>query len=115
MRVIFSIGDAALQKLRLSDELLESLPTHFAYVEWYSKLQRKDPNTGLYRISSAPRPLGPRDVEVVGVNSLLRSCHLFPVFGLMVSRDWDANNVLDECRDFLLNAYKDRSSFHILT
>ena len=108
MRVIFSLAPKAIQQLFPKHIIV---PKHLAYVEWFTKFRAQpEPNHQLYAVSRA-FDNGYRVSTIVPVTKMDRSVHLFPAFGSTTPQQWTSNNVLDECRNFLVNAYADRDTF----
>jgi hypothetical protein len=55
-------------------------------------------------------------VDFIRVNTILRSCHLLPLYGnKMLSRDITHNNSLDVFKTYYLNKYADYHAFEILS
>lgn len=98
-------------------------PGHLAYVEWFSRpaASRRDANHRMYAVSrSMHKPLGVgrassgvtvREASIIEVDTIRRSCHLFPKFGLRANRAWTSSNVLDRCETFLLNNWTDHHTY----
>ncbi|KAH9923117.1 uncharacterized protein BXZ73DRAFT_91463 [Epithele typhae] len=82
--------------------------THFkhplAYVECVNGMFRVSVSTNNYR----------RRSSIIPVTSIVRSCHLIPVWGREVDRTWTTDNVLDKCERFFLNPYLRHHDFVLL-
>ncbi|KAG2085581.1 uncharacterized protein F5147DRAFT_792834 [Suillus discolor] len=75
------------------------LPTHLAYVEWFTLFSpAPDRNSGLYKVSRSLRG-GDTMASIVSIADIERSVHLIPRF------------VLKDCDTFWLNSYIDRYTF----
>ncbi|KAH9850541.1 hypothetical protein C2E23DRAFT_869966 [Lenzites betulinus] len=107
VRMLFQLRKSA------TDELFPMLmaPSHLAYVEWFTAFTEPDPVHGMYKISRCRGPAGERLADVIEVRNILRSCHLYPVFGATVSRNWTSSTVLDSCNDFLFNPFCDQHMY----
>jgi len=87
------------------------LPTHLAYVEWFTPfLPAPDHNSGLYKLSRSLHG-GDTMASIVSVADIERSVHLIPRFGVMAPREWTSETVLEDCDTFWLNSYIDRHTF----
>lgn len=85
------------------------IPGHLAYVEWFSPFTQPDRIHGMYKVS--PSYVGNQDrslrVDVVEVKSIRRSCHLIPVCGSTIPRDWTSSTVLNLSKNFYVNTFSD--------
>jgi hypothetical protein len=87
------------------------LPTHLAYVEWFTPFPpAPDRNSGLYKLSRSLRG-GETVASIVPVADIERSVHLIPRFGVIAPREWTSDTVLEDCDTFWLNSYIDRYTF----
>jgi hypothetical protein len=87
------------------------LPTHLAYVEWFTPFPpAPDHNSGLYKLSRSLHG-GDTMASIVSVADIERSVHLIPRFGVMAPREWTSETVLEDCDTFWLNSYIDRHTF----
>ncbi|KAG1860757.1 hypothetical protein F4604DRAFT_1882538 [Suillus subluteus] len=87
------------------------LPTHLAYVEWFTPFPpAADRNSRLYKLSQSLRR-GDTVASIVPVANIERSVHLIPRFGVMAPREWMSDTVLEDCDTFWLNLYIDRYTF----
>ncbi|KAG1846300.1 hypothetical protein C8R48DRAFT_750603 [Suillus tomentosus] len=87
------------------------LPTHLAYVEWFTPFSpAPDRNSGLYKVSCSLRG-GDTMASIVSIADIERSVHLIPRFGVMAQREWTSDTVLEDCDTFWLNSYIDRYTF----
>jgi hypothetical protein len=92
--------------------LLDALPIHLAYVEWFSSLSAApDPKHLMHRVSRSLQTDGSRCAEVIPVDSILCSVHLIPRFGPVTPRDWSSFTVLEQCHTFYVNPFTDRDSY----
>ncbi|KAH9925840.1 uncharacterized protein B0H18DRAFT_955019 [Fomitopsis serialis] len=81
-----------------------SLPHPLAYVEWYTPLRRKDPETNLYLVSRSTRN-GKPNASIVSLDKIRRAAHLIPKYGRKISRDLTKDNALDVATEFRVNSY----------
>ncbi|KAI0041099.1 hypothetical protein FA95DRAFT_1501909 [Auriscalpium vulgare] len=90
-------------------------PTHLAYIEWFTPFPlNEEPNHLMYKIGRSFR--GARDsrrrvCEVIPVDDIRRSVHLFPLFGATVPRTWTSSNVLEQCERFYVSSFTDRHTY----
>ncbi|KAH9015234.1 hypothetical protein EDB85DRAFT_2076369 [Lactarius pseudohatsudake] len=110
--VVFQIPEGSIPVLFPS--LTTVLPTHLAYVEWFSPIPATpDANHSLYRVSRLTRN-GRRDASIIPVDSIFSSVHLFPRFGQQ-SREWNTFSVLELCQSFYINPFSDRDMYLLLS
>ncbi|KAM6491400.1 hypothetical protein JOM56_013174 [Amanita muscaria] len=109
VRVVFSIGPAAIKLLFRN---CETPPRHLAYVEWFTPFRaRPDPNSKLYNIERS-RQGNARIASIIPVTDIAQSVHLSPVLsGRSMPREWDSNNILDNCRRFAVNVFSDTQTY----
>jgi hypothetical protein len=98
--VIFSLP----RHLRRKD-----LPSHFAYIEWFTPFRARDRLTGLWPVSRSTRR-GNFNSEVVPLGDIVQSCHLAPLFGRHADHYWRAD-VMSRCQQFYLNPWLDVRTF----
>ncbi|KAG2137099.1 uncharacterized protein EDB93DRAFT_1091318, partial [Suillus bovinus] len=73
------------------------LPTHLAYVEWFTPfLPAPDRNSGLYKVSHSLRD-GDTMASIVSIADIECSVHLIPRFGVMAQQEWTSDTVLEDC------------------
>ena len=105
MRLIFKIPERMHQDL-FPDVIV---PGHLAYVEWFSPFTQPDRVHGMYKVS--PSRVGNQNrnlhVDVIELKSIRRSCHLIPVCGSTIPRNWTSSTVLDLAKDFYVNTFSD--------
>ncbi|KAJ7839453.1 hypothetical protein B0H14DRAFT_3086954 [Mycena olivaceomarginata] len=83
-------------------------PGHLAYVEWFSAFPlRPEPNHLMYKISR----LEERIANIIPIENIRRSIHLFPQFGNVVPRSWTSQNVLDSATKFYVSPWSDRHAY----
>ena len=84
---------------------------HFAYVEWFSKIQgAPDRNHQMFKVTRLFQD-GHRLASIIPVSRIRRSVHLFPKFGQVAPRDWTSGTVLERCNTFYVNQLSDRHSY----
>jgi hypothetical protein len=87
------------------------------YVEWYTNFaQNPDPNHRMYKISVArdrSNTSGRGIGSIVQLSDVVRSVHLFPVFGPFAPIDWTCANVLDQADTFYVNPFTDRHLYRL--
>lgn len=90
-------------------------PQHLAYVEWFAPIPTtRGSNHQLDRVTRLT-PNGRRHASIIPVDSILRSVHLFPVFGPQIPRAWNTFNVLELCNAFYINPFSDRDNYLVLS
>ena len=106
---------------RASDELFPSMPfvsrpQHLAYIELFSPFASEPASEhhSLYKVSRILTRNGSRRAEIIRVEELERSCHLYPDFGAVADRSWTASNMLDKCKDFYVNTFTDLDTYKLL-
>ncbi|KAM5541077.1 hypothetical protein V8D89_005388 [Ganoderma adspersum] len=52
--------------------------------------------------------------SIIPITSILRSCHLIPVWGEHVDCHWTSSTVLDVCDDFFLNTFSDHDMYSFI-
>lgn len=83
-----------------------------AYVDWYKPLQSPVVGIGLHQVSLSSRNLRQRS-SIIPVSTIVRSCHLIPVFGRSMNLGWTSDTVLDLCKSFYLNPYLRHHDFYL--
>jgi hypothetical protein len=88
-----------------------------ALVEWFSYVgDSPDEDTGMWVVERETREDGSPLVDFICVNTILRSCHLLPLYGdKVLSRDITHDNSLDVFKTYYLNKYADHHSFEVLS
>jgi hypothetical protein len=89
---------------RLPDEFNYAHP--LAYVEWYSTFCRPAPGVDMYPVSMVTAK---SRASVVRVDSIRRSCHLIPYFGMKANPTLSAGDLdaLDRCTRFYVSDFLD--------
>ncbi|KAH9027968.1 hypothetical protein EDB85DRAFT_2074700 [Lactarius pseudohatsudake] len=113
LRVVFQLPKRVIGDLFPSPDT--SVPTHFAYVEWFSPLSAtRDINHLMYKVTRLMHG-GRRRAAVIPVQSIIGSVHLLPRFGPITPPDWNSFTVLDRCSSFYVNPFSDRHNFLIFS
>ncbi|KAI0688664.1 hypothetical protein BC835DRAFT_1308654 [Cytidiella melzeri] len=102
-----SLDSLRVARLRVLFELPADLgrASHpLAYIEWYTSLQRCDPNTKLYQELRSSRHRRP-NAQIVSAERILGFCHLAAKCGAAIDSGWTTENVLDMAEAFLVNPY----------
>ncbi|KAI0055041.1 hypothetical protein BV25DRAFT_1816184 [Artomyces pyxidatus] len=88
-------------------------PTHFAYVEWFTRPGPvADENHLMYKVTRQTTAGGTkRAASIIPVSELRSSVHLLPKFGPVAPRDWTSSNVLELCQTFFVNSFTDRHTY----
>ncbi|KAI0262751.1 hypothetical protein BC834DRAFT_925131 [Gloeopeniophorella convolvens] len=90
---------------------LGECPVPLAYVELFTPLRARDPDSGMLQVARSSQNRRRRAV-VVRVDEFFLPCHLVPKStSANWSPGWDETNVLDHAPYFLLNTYIDTHSF----
>jgi hypothetical protein len=96
----------------------DTAPQHFIYIEWFTPFpQNPDPNHLMYKISvehDRSNPLGGRIGSIVSLSDIVRSIHLFPIFGPFAPVEWTKENILDRCNAFYVNPFTDRHLYRLI-
>lgn len=86
-------------------------PAHLAYVEWFTPLPAApDPKHGMYKVSRLPSNSN-QHVEIIPVEAILGSIHLFPRFGPVTAQGLNSFTSLDWHNTFYLNPFTDYRSY----
>ena len=108
VRVVFQIPEKIIPQVIPSSNI--ALPTHLAYVKWFSPIPTTpDNNSLLYKVSRLTRN-GQRVASIIPVESIISSVHLLPRFGGDMA-GWNTFSVLDLCHSFYINPYSTRDMF----
>jgi hypothetical protein len=86
-------------------------PGTLAYIEWFTRPRHKAPAHKMYRVSRSMRSDGTRYASVIEVDTIIRSCQLFPKFSGRVNRAWSSDNVLERCEHFFVNNWLDHHTY----
>ncbi|KAI0683789.1 hypothetical protein BC835DRAFT_1524119 [Cytidiella melzeri] len=112
VRLVFSLPPAA-RRLLFTHE--SAVPTHLAYVEWYTKLRpRPEADHLLYKISPLVDDRGDPICSIVAVKDIRQSAHLFPKFGPSAPSEWTSSNVLDLCQTFYINSFSNKFMYRTM-
>ncbi len=103
LRLVFRLSKAACEDL-FPDVLA---PGHLAYIERFTPFTAPDAVHGLYKVNRRRDATGARLASVVEVRNIRRSCHLLPVTGAVVPRDWTSSTVLQSSDSFWVNPFSD--------
>ncbi|KAJ3811030.1 hypothetical protein F5876DRAFT_88572 [Lentinula aff. lateritia] len=113
-QVIFSIPSQHLARLILPKGIV--LPTHLAYVEWFTKFSHKpEPHSHLYRVKPLFNRDGSRAASVISVEMIQQSVHLYPKWGGVVPSTWSYESVLDQSPSFLVSPFTDIHTYFNMT
>ncbi|KAI0056075.1 hypothetical protein BV25DRAFT_1814750 [Artomyces pyxidatus] len=109
VRMVFALSKKAA-RVAFSGEV--SIPTHFAYVEWFTRpgpVAEKDHL--MYKVTRKWTHRGERTASIIPVHDLYSSVHLLPKFGPVAERHWSSSNVLELCQTFFVNSFTDRHTY----
>ncbi|KAI0692291.1 hypothetical protein BC835DRAFT_1407084 [Cytidiella melzeri] len=84
-----------------------------ALVEWFTPLNARAKDVGMYSISRSTR-YHRCHMSIIPITQIKRTCHLNPVFGSVMNKDWNRENILQLSQRFLVNPYLRHSDFVIL-
>lgn len=112
VRIIFSLSKTTLE--RVFGDAAADLPTHFAYIEWFS-FHGPELAHGLRRVKRTivnnAHVHNERASVILPYERIQRSVSLIPRFGKSVDPQWNADNVLERCSDFYVNSHSDRHAY----
>ncbi|KAF8259154.1 hypothetical protein EI94DRAFT_1774000 [Lactarius quietus] len=101
VRVVFQIPNKVIPNVFPSSDT--TIPSHLAYVEWFSPLSSTpDENSLLYRVSRLIHR-GHRRSAIIPVERIMCSVHLLP--------HRKSFSVLDKCNTFYVNLFSDRHNY----
>jgi len=88
-----------------------------ALVEWFSYIgDSPDEDTGMWVVEREKRDDGSRLMDFISIDTILRSCHLLPIYGKeMVPRDITHVTSLESFQVFYVNKFADHHSFELLS
>lgn len=88
-----------------------------ALVEWFvCRGDEPDPDVGMWVVHPEILRTGERTLEVIHLDSIVRSAHLLPVFGTRpVPENFDYYDTLDYFSSFYVNKYSDHHAFELLS
>ncbi|KAJ6490457.1 hypothetical protein DFH09DRAFT_1252659 [Mycena vulgaris] len=81
-----------------------------AYVEWYTPFSTPDPVSGLFTVKRSTQNNHVYG-EIIGIDRIVRNCHLLPKFGRKKDSTWTTENVVERCTAFFPSQYSDIHSF----
>ncbi|KAI9429981.1 hypothetical protein H4582DRAFT_2114026 [Lactarius indigo] len=110
VHVVFQLPRKVLPQLFLSMDV--ALPTHLAYMEWFSPIPTTpNSNSRLFKVSRLTRN-GQRLASVIPVDDIYSSVHLLPRFGQL--GDTPRCNtflVLELCQSFYINLFSSQDIY----
>lgn len=88
-----------------------------ALVEWFCYVGNSpDEDTGMWMVQREKRDDGSPLMNFIYVNTIVRNCHLIPVYGNeMLSRNITHVTSLDVFRTYYLNKFVDHHAFELLS
>ena len=91
-------------------------PHPLAYVEWFTPLSVYDDTMAMYTVrpSMSRRFRGHRNISIVPITDILRSCNLIPCWGSKLDCTWEREEVYKVCKKFYVNPYLRHSDFVLL-
>ncbi|KAI0639530.1 hypothetical protein C8Q77DRAFT_1224356 [Trametes polyzona] len=111
VRVVFTLPDAALDRLFPTLSPDQRPPRHLAYVEWFSRFTANpDHHSKMYKVTRSIRD-SQRVASIIPVRLIERSIHLTPKWPGEVPRHWTSETVLEECSSFYVNPFKDGHTY----
>ena len=106
--VIFQLPNTAIPKVFPPET---TVPTHLAYVEWFSALSNtSDPQHMLHKVSWLTWR-GCQCASIIPVDSILGSVHLIPQFRCVIPPEWNSFTVLEQCASFYVNPFNDIDTY----
>ncbi|KAG7094451.1 hypothetical protein E1B28_008047 [Marasmius oreades] len=111
IRCIFTLPKAGLQEWFPETSIQPA--KYLAYVEWFTPFkQGPELNHLMYKVTHAFHPgEHVRLASVIPVETICRSVHLYPRFGLHAPLEWKSSNVLQLCDTFFVNDFLDRATY----
>ena len=108
VRVVFQLPSKIIRQVIPSSEV--TLPTHLAYVEWFSPIPTTpESNSLLYKVSRLTQD-SRNLASIIPINTILCSVHLFPRFR-QDTLTWNTFSVLELCPSFYINPFSSRDVF----
>jgi hypothetical protein len=90
---------------------LPRIPSHLAYIDWFTPFRTPNPDSRLYSVSRSFRNNSPVS-EIIPITSIISSCYLTPKFGTKYHpARWNSQNILDMCKTFYLTKHIDVDTF----
>ena len=87
-----------------------------ALVEWFSYIGTlPDEDTGMWMVEREKRGDGSPLIDFIYIDTILRSCHLLPIYGDMVPSDITHVSSLNDFKSFYVNKFADHHSFELLS
>jgi hypothetical protein len=88
-----------------------------ALVEWFSYIGNSpDEDTGMWMVEREKKDDGSPLMDFICIDTILRSCHLLPVFGgELISPDITDATSLSDFHVYYVNKYADHHSFELLS
>ena len=119
VRVVFQIPQHAISELFPNPKHLHAaaLPTHLAYVKWFSPISATpDKIHLLYKVSRLATHNGDRTASIIPVDSICSSVHLFPRHLIFLQLDnLNSSTVLKWCHSFYINPFSNRDNYMIFS
>ena len=106
VRCVFGLPASATQSWFSS----MTIPTHLAYIEWFTPFTTPGRHHELYKVSRH-HINGIQQTSIVPVQLIRQSVHLIPDFGASAPPEWKSSSVLEQCSSFYVNSFSDRFQY----
>ncbi|KAJ3963557.1 hypothetical protein EV361DRAFT_813277, partial [Lentinula raphanica] len=115
LRVIFRLPRKVINEGSIENAPANWPKEHLAYITWYTRFKPSPDNaTGMYKVEPAVASNGVPQGAIIPLSNIRQSCMLVPSTKTSWDKDWDSNNILDQCSSFFVNNLQTKYSYQTI-
>ncbi|KAJ3765102.1 hypothetical protein FB446DRAFT_655721, partial [Lentinula raphanica] len=115
LRIIFRLPRTVTNRRGFQVKAPSNWPQEpLAYVTWYTRFKpAPDQATGMYRVEPAIASNGMPQGAIIPLSNVRQSCMLVPG-RTSWDRNWNSENILDECSSFFVNNLQTKYTYQTI-
>ncbi|KAJ3834431.1 hypothetical protein F5878DRAFT_544828 [Lentinula raphanica] len=115
LRVIFQLPSEVYNNGRPSKAPPNWPKEHLAYITWYTRFKSSpDSSTGMYKVEPAFDSNGMPQGAIIPLSNIRQSCMLVPSTKTSWDKNWNSDNILDECSSFFVNNLQTKYTYQTI-